>query len=247
MSDVAHKSKRQRSPSYPGIGLEAALERARALNREEGRNAAPNEAILQHWGYGPKSGPGLVTIAALKRFGLLTSEGSGKSRLSNLALRIILDEREDSRERDEAIKQAALMPGIHKELWEKYQGQLPSDATLRHFLRMDKGFTDSAADDLIRQFRETVSFAQLAAGDSLSEDEADTEEGAEPPVVTTLLTPKRGDDRGGPRGGQRAVPIPLSATEWVTLQADFPLSEDAWDQFMRVLEVMKPGLVAPAG
>src|SRR5438552_17689881 len=103
MSEPAHKPKRQRSPSYPGIGLEVALERARSLYREEGRNAAPNEAILHHWGYGPKSGPGLVTLAALKRFGLLTGEGSGKSRLSNFALRIILDEREDSPERAEAI------------------------------------------------------------------------------------------------------------------------------------------------
>lgn len=247
MSDVAYKSKRQRSPSYPGIGLEAALERARSLYGEEGRNAAPNEAILQHWGYAPRSGPGLVTIAALKRFGLLASEGVGKSRLSNLALSVILDEREVSPERDEAIKQAALMPRIHKELWDKYEGQLPSDATLRHFLRLEKGFTDSAADELIRQFRETVSFAQLTPGDSLSEDESDSEEGeGEFPLVTELLTSQKSGP-GKTRGdgtGQRAVPIPLSATEWVILQGPFPLSGEAWDQLLKVLNVMKPGLVA---
>jgi len=44
------KRKKQRSPSYPGIGLEAALERAKTFYQEEGRNAAPNNAILQHWG-----------------------------------------------------------------------------------------------------------------------------------------------------------------------------------------------------
>jgi len=87
------KKTRQRSPSYPGIGLEAALGRAKALYQEEGRNAAPNEAILDHWGYASKSGPGLVTLAALKRFGLLQTEGPGKARLTNLALSIILDER----------------------------------------------------------------------------------------------------------------------------------------------------------
>lgn len=43
----------------------------------------------------------------------------------------------------------------------------------------------------------------------------------------------------------RAVQLPLSATEWVTLQAAFPLSESAWGQMLRVLEAMKPGLVAP--
>jgi hypothetical protein len=247
MSDAAYKSKRQRSPSYPGIGLEAALERARSLYGEEGRNAAPNDAILQHWGYAPRSGPGLVTIAALKRFGLLVSEGSGKSRLSNLALSIILDEREDSPERDEAIKQAALMPRIHKELWDKYQWQLPSDATLRHFLRLDKGFTDSAADELIRQFRETISFAQLAPGDSLSGNGPDSEEGqGGSPLVTELLTSQK-SGLGKTRGdgtGQRSVPIPLSATEWVTLQGPFPISEQSWEQLKRVLDVMRPGLVS---
>src|SRR2546425_830513 len=114
MNEESHRPKRQRSPSYPGIGLETAIERARELYKQEGRNAAPNDAILGHWGYKPRTGPGLVTIAALKRFGLLDSEGSGKSRLSNLALRIILDEREDSPDRDAAIKQAALTPSIHK-------------------------------------------------------------------------------------------------------------------------------------
>jgi hypothetical protein len=31
----------------------------------------------------------------------------------------------------------------------------------------------------------------------------------------------------------------------VTVQGDFPLREDAWDQMIRLLEVMRPGLVAP--
>lgn len=245
MTEAPYKRKRQRSPSYPGIGLEAALDRARTLYEHEGRNAAPNEAILDHWGYAPRSGPGLVAIAALKRFGLLDSEGKGHSRLSNLALRILLDEREDSPERDEAVKQAALLPSIHRELWDKYQGQLPSDATLRHFLRLEKGFTDAAASDLIRQFRDTISFANLTAGDELSV----AGEGEERTGIVTDLVPlptvprAQGKGRGA---AQRAVPIPLSATEWIVLQGDFPLSEDAWAQLMRVLEVMKPGLVAPA-
>jgi hypothetical protein len=38
--------------------------------------------------------------------------------------------------------------------------------------------------------------------------------------------------------------LPLSANEWVTVHAEFPLSEDAWQQMLRVLEAMKPGLVS---
>jgi hypothetical protein len=249
MNAAEHTPKRRRSPSYPAIDLEAAIDRALALYRAEGRNVAPNDAILAHWGYSPKSGPGFGTLGALKRFGLLQAEGPGKSRLSDLALRIILDDREQSPEYDEALKEAALTPKIHREIWEKYQDGLPSDATLRHFLRFDKGFTDSAADELIAQFRKTVSFANLAPGDSLGEDGGDSALGeGGPPVVTTLLTAQKpGDPRLGvsPRGGGlMSVPIPLSATEWVTLQGPFPVSEQSWEQLMRVLDVMKPGLVA---
>src|SRR5690242_3447624 len=117
------------------------------------RQALANDAILDHWGYSPKSGPGFGVLGALKRFGLLKGEGPGKSRLSDLALRIVLDEREESSDRDAAIKQAALAPGIHREILEKYPDGLPSDATLRHFLRLDRGFTDSAANDLISELR----------------------------------------------------------------------------------------------
>jgi hypothetical protein len=231
------------------MDLESALERAQAIYRAEGRNTAPNDAILAHMGYSSKSGPGFGTLATLKRFGLLTNEGPGKSRLSDLALRIILDEREDSTEREQAIKEAALRPSIHQEIWGKYPNGLPSDATLRHFLRLDKGFTDAAADDLIRQFRQTVAFANLTPDDSLTPDGGDsTEHNDRVPLVTTVLTPQRsGLGKRRPEDPQQsAVPIPLSANEWVTLQGPFPLTEAAWAQLLRVLEVMKPGLVAPA-
>lgn len=44
---------------------------------------------------------------------------------------------------------------------------------------------------------------------------------------------------------QRLVTLPFSLTGWAWLQADFPLSEEEWDQMMAVLIAMKPGLVAP--
>ncbi len=245
---TAHKARRQRSPSYPGIGLEAAIERARVLHQKEGRNTAPNDAILHDWGYGPKSGPGLVTIAALKRFGLLVTEGAGRARLSNLGLSIILGER-DSPERDEAIKQAALMPGIHREIWDKYKGHLPSDATIGVFLRLDKGFTDGAADELIRQFRDTVSFAELSESDELSDgyqDDGQREESEDDGGVTAA-TATRESQRG--RQDSRidtpvAIRFPVVGGATVTLNATASLTEAAWDQMMAVLGTMKAGVVS---
>jgi hypothetical protein len=143
----ATPTKKLRSPSYPSIGLEEALKRARRFYDRERRNPAPVDTVLDHWGYKPGSGAGVLTIAALRKFGLIEYIGAGaqrKARLTNLAFRIILDEREPSPERDEALRQAALTPTIHSEIRRKFPNPpLPSDSTLRHYLVFDRQFNES--------------------------------------------------------------------------------------------------------
>ena len=73
--------------------------------------------------------------------------------MSEVAIRIILDEREDSKEKVELIKQLALTPGIHKELWDEYKGSLPSDRTLKYSLITERGFSELGAAELIKEFR----------------------------------------------------------------------------------------------
>ncbi len=55
----AAQKKRGRSPSYPGIDLEQAIQKAEVIRRHEGRSWSPVNAILGHWGYKEKSGAGL--------------------------------------------------------------------------------------------------------------------------------------------------------------------------------------------
>jgi hypothetical protein len=170
MADSEQARSKGRSPNYPGVNLETALKRAQQLYQQERRNAAHMDAILHHWGYAPKSGGGRVAFAALKKFGLLIEEGSGarrRGRLSDLGLRIIQDERPNSAERYRAIQQAALMPPIHRELWEEYQGSLPSDENLRFMLLNERAFTEAGANDFIEQFRATIAFAGLDQPDSM--------------------------------------------------------------------------------
>ena len=244
---TTHKPKRSRSPNYPGIDLGEAIEKARRLHTVEGKNAAPLTAVLAHWGYAPQSGGGLVAVAALKKFGLIEDKGSGPHRsirLTPLALQIILDNRAESRERLEALREAALLPPIHCELWSEFNGTLPSDETLKYNLMVHKGFTELGAKEFVRQFRSTVAFAKLPESAMLSgetEDKPDEEDEVDsmafPPGIAT-------EQRGKPLSGQqRAVQLPISANQWATLQAPFPMSEGAWQQMMTVLEAMKPALV----
>lgn len=236
------KATRSRSPGYPGIPLDVAIQRARRLYDKEHRNPAPIAVIVGHWGYTPGTSSANVSIASLKRYGLLTDQGSGEARLArltDLAIDILLNP-----EPQESVRMAALMPAIHHALYEKYGYALPSDASLKHELIMARGFTESGAEDFIGVFRKTLSFAQLDSVPAVADLEAPSGEAValaeSSPVATKEL---RAESSGLPPVAGTAFPIPLPGGIAVSVSGPFPISEDAWQQLLRVLEVMKPGLV----
>jgi hypothetical protein len=165
------KAARLRSPNYPAINLETAIQRAQQFWENEKRNAANVTVATTHWGFKRPTSQSIVTAAAVKSFGLFEDTGSGvdrKLKLSELALRIILDQRQTSPERDAAIKEAALKPTIHSKLWSRWGAQLPSDENLRHVLIFEYKFNENAVDSFIQEFKETIRFAKLSSSDTLS-------------------------------------------------------------------------------
>lgn len=168
-----------RSPGYPGIDLGVALQRARTLYEREQHHAAPTQMIVRHWGYVSRSGPGAVTLAALKKFGLLQDEGKGVKRMAKLtplALRIIKDRRGPSPELAAAVREAAFFPKIHQELWDHYDGLLPSDDNLMYELEVNRRFTATGAQELISQFRRTLGFLDGPDGDKIAVEDPEQDE-----------------------------------------------------------------------
>ncbi|MGA9061104.1 MAG: hypothetical protein WB341_05480 [Terracidiphilus sp.] len=194
----AEKRKRQRSPAYPYINLETALKRAKEFYDKETRNAVNIKVAAKHWGYEEKSSGGLQTAATLLSFGLLQDEGMGdkrKLKLTQNALRILLDLRPESRERAQAIKTAALAPKIHQELWKKWGTSLPSDDSLRFTLTAEwiPPFNDKAVDGFIREYKDTIAFAKLGESDKVSLGE-DGKSGDEDGLLEEqAYVPKAGD------------------------------------------------------
>lgn len=173
------KRKRTRSPQFPFINLETALIRARQFYDQEKRNAVNVAVATKDWGFADNSSSGAQTIATLTSFGLMQDEGIGDRRtvrLSPNALRILLDQRPDSTERAELIKQAALAPKIHQQLWEKLGADMPSDAQIRHMLLFDwpVPFNENAVDGFIRQYRDTIAFAKLIESDKVASEVKDS-------------------------------------------------------------------------
>lgn len=238
---------RGRSPSYPGVALDVCIERARAFYQSEHRNSAPVAGVLRLWGYtNPSTGSATVALAALKKFGLVDDEGSGANRtvrLTSLALDVCLQP--DESERKDLIKQAALTPKIHRELWDLYGGHLPSDETLRFELVRNRSFTAQGAVDFIKQFRSTVTYAQLGL-DSFDAGGADVEfYGAPEPTLHAAPPRVVVPDPATHEAGEMTIPIPLPGGVVVSVTGGFPLDEKAWTQFLAVLAAMKPGLVTP--
>lgn len=241
---ASRRARAGRSPSYPAISLPAAIERAKIVYSREKRNVTPVAVMMRHWGYNnPTGGRASVTFAALKKFGLVLDEGSGverPARLTDLATEIILNPHPE-----DAIRRAALMPAIHREMWEQYGTDLPSEDSLKWTL-IQRGFTPGGAEDFIQQYRETLSFArldELANEENQSEVEVSQAAAPSAPVPASTVYHQPPMYAGG-SAGMLAIPIPIMGGPPITVQGKFPVTGAAWAQFLAVLQAMKPGLVA---
>jgi hypothetical protein len=250
---------RTRSPAYPSLNLQDAIQRAKTIWDKEKRNATPLEALASDWGLKAKSSTAVQTASTLNKYGLLEEVESGKDRLfklSQVALNILLDEQSDSQERLNLLKQCALRPKIHAELWNKYHGDLPSDASLKRYLIVERKFNDAVVDSFIKSFRDTISFAKLSSSDKIStnesaENESDLEHISQTPVkaqeepkVSQSLRDILGSNIlfHNPISVVREFNFPLPAGV-ASLKIPFPLTEDDFQSLIKTLNTFKDGLV----
>ena len=161
---------RFRSPPYPSFSLQKAIFKARQLYEKALHHSIPIETAAGAWKYKPTSSAVTATAAVLIQFGLLEDQGSGINRqlkLTDEGLRIVLESDPKSEKRLKTIKEAVLKPKIHREIWDKYGGDLPSNDVLKSYLIIDRKlagkapFSEKAATDLIKEFRETLNFAGI--------------------------------------------------------------------------------------
>jgi hypothetical protein len=194
MTDVdGDEKKRERSPNYPFLSLPMALGRVQQMYAEEKRASIPPSVLARHWGYSPKSSGLVQSIAALKSYGLIEDDGRGadrRVRLTERALRIILDERPDSTEKAEYIRQAADSPPLMARLREAYPDELPSQAALHHFLIFDLKFGPEAAKAALRIITENQDFIRAFGPYSISGTIQPVEEPTKS-VAPTIFPPPR--------------------------------------------------------
>jgi hypothetical protein len=250
------KQKRTRSPGYPTTNLKDALEKAKVVWDNDGRNECPIASLATQWEFGEKSSAAPQLAAALKKYGLFADvDGkNGHVKLTDVAIRIFSDEDPNSAQRLGFIKRVALSPSIYRQLWDKYQGNLPSDPTLKTYLIADLKFNPKVVSKVIEDFRETITFAKLASndkidaangGDQQEEPEQNMNEqlesGAQSQRDVALQNPPPRPLPSPPKPGAKEMRFELDCGPVVVR---YPMTGDDYELLLKSLELWKKKLVA---
>jgi hypothetical protein len=185
-NSVTDEAKGRRSPISPILPIDEAIEKARQAYAKDKRAFTDFKTLAGHLGYKveKKGGRSGRTVSTLKQYGLL-DERDGKYRISDTAWKIF-EMPEGSDERARLIKESALRPPMIRKVLDFYNGELPSDATLRSYLLFTEGFNADSAADFIRVLRRTIELVNPLPGDYNAGDES---EGAaeRPPLGATPM------------------------------------------------------------
>jgi hypothetical protein len=178
---------RDRSPAYPNIPLKAAIDRLVEFDAHFKRSPARPEKIGDAWGI---KGKAYVdrTAAALRYYGLLEYQGSGKERTIVLSDwgKAYLRSAQDETKRT-VIKKAALLPKQLAFFWTQWGTDRPADAACLDELLFTHKFTEAGARDFLKVYDATIAYAGLTTSDKpehklVGEPEDDEAEAAEQDV-----------------------------------------------------------------
>ncbi len=167
--------RRDRSPSYPLIPLEVAIERLTAFEAHFKRSGARPEKVGEAWGIKAKAYADR-TRAALRYFGLLDYQGTGRDRqvvISEEGRKYLRAQQDEIRR--EVVKAAALRPKEIAKFWNEWGGDRPANAACLDDLVFEHGFSEAGAREFLKVYDATISFAGLSYSDKTPAE--DTENG----------------------------------------------------------------------
>jgi hypothetical protein len=243
------KKQRHRSPAYPFINLEQAVRLMEIIWEKEKRHPVTIPVVSVHWNYGAKSSTGVLSVAALKKFGLLDEEGTGGNRtvkLSEFAIELIKFAGVPE-ERAKRLKIAAIKPELHRDLWTAHRDA--SDASIRRFLVFDRKFNENTVDTVIKEYRDTISFAKLTDSDTIPDIQDQEPESEKTSNRMITETQDRKEERQNlpfrpPANtpGLIEIPVPLPSGILAYYRVPQKMSEDDFIFYTSLIGHYKKGL-----
>lgn len=150
------KNSKERSVAYPSITLGDAVEYTLKLREALGKGPYSRDEAARALGHAKLSGPAARKVAALVHYALLERTGNtyNQTQLVQDILKPLSDE-----QKNQAIVKAARSPRLFEKLLQKYSGQaLP---TMLQNVLIREGVSESAADEVVKLFTESIKFAGL--------------------------------------------------------------------------------------
>lgn len=164
MSDV-----RKKKPQAPSMSLSEAIEKVQIIYSRDGRHTIPTGSAADALGYkNARSGSAITALASIKMFGLLHVPQSG-----HLAVDQSFEEYEFSPHESKKLKillEWVKTPKIYAELFQRFEGSMPSDAALKYEL-VKLGFTGKGLQKFIKTFKESVQFSKYYEQEISNENE----------------------------------------------------------------------------
>lgn len=148
---------RIKSPGYPNINIQQAIDMAGRIFASNRQNAVDREAAAKDLGYAGITGQSTKMLANLGHFGLIEKTGKGGIRVTDVAVRLLHPR--DADERTAALIEAAYSPELFAAIKQQWPDGFVSENGLSGYL-MRAGFSSAAVAPAISSYMETYSYLQ---------------------------------------------------------------------------------------
>jgi hypothetical protein len=156
---------RVRSPRYPSMSLEDAVEHGRTIFEKDRRHPIAREVAAGHIGYKSLNGAADSALSTLMQYGVLEKVAKGEVRVSQLVVDILFPDNPE--QRAEAIRIVASNPPLFKALDDRFPEAIPSNETLRSYLTREN-FNTRAIGPIVTAYTKTRAFVEREAANDLS-------------------------------------------------------------------------------
>lgn len=184
---------RMRSPNFPNLSLEDAVNFAKVIWDKNRKAAIPREAAAKDLGYTGLTGRSMQVLGALNQYGLVEITAKGHTRVTQTAEDIFIGFPEEVKRR--AVTEAGRTPALFREIYEKFDGDIPGENAIRSFL-FQRGFTNDGVEKALRSFNATNRYIEIngdseSYGDGAQEgaEQAFEHRNPEPRMSSAVITP----------------------------------------------------------
>lgn len=210
---------RMRSPNFPSLSLEEAVNFAKAIWDKNRKSPIPREAAAKDLGYTGLTGRSMTVLGALNQYDLVEITSKGQTRVTQTAEDIFVGYPEEVKRA--AVTRAGQSPSLFREVYERYDGNIPGENAIRSFF-FQKGFTNDGVEKALKSFiatnryveiygeAESYSFGPVGGADSAPETQSQEPE-------TMPSAPQQPQARG-------TIEQPANALFWTGGPLDFNLS-----------------------